>query len=188
MNTVSWLEPSYLLRGSARQQAAYHALTAAGIFDVLDEYLPVLVGTIPIDIDLPESDLDVVCEVHDFDTFQAIVEQAFRHHEGFRLREHDVHGVPALVVNFNHDGFMIELFAQPVPVVQQHAFIHMVIEARLLALAGKAARDALRDLKRGGLKTEPAFARYFGLDGNPYAALLALAALDDDALRAAVGL
>ena len=44
------------------------------------------------------------------------------------------------------------------------------------------AREAIRALKRDGLKTEPAFGQYFGIMGDPYAALLDLAALDDETL------
>ena len=44
----------------------------------------------------------------------------------------------------------------------------MVVEARLLELGGDPARQAIRRLKQSGLKTEPAFARYFQLEGDAY--------------------
>ena len=78
-------------------------------------------------------------------------------------------------------GFDFELFAQAIPVEQQHGYVHMLIEARLLDLFPEA-REAIRALKRDGLKTEPAFGQYFGIMGDPYAALLDLAALDDETL------
>jgi hypothetical protein len=40
-------------------------------------------------------------------------------------------------------------------------------------MAVEAHRE-IRRLRRAGLKAEPAFARYFGLEGDPYEALLAL--------------
>ena len=64
----------------------------------------------------------------------------------------------------------------------------MLIEARLLDLIGDEARSAIRALKANGLKTEPAFGRYFDLSGDPYRKLLEIAALDDDELRNLVGL
>jgi hypothetical protein len=36
------------------------------------------------------------------------------------------------------------------------------------------------------MKTEPAFARYFKIQGDPYEALLQLAGLNEEGLRAAV--
>ena len=69
----------------------------------------------------------------------------------------------------------------------QYAYRHMIVEARLLKIGGPAARPAIRRLKREGRKTEPAFAHYFDLEGDPYETLLELDGLDVDALRAHVG-
>lgn len=45
---------------------------------------------------------------------------------------------------------------------------------------------AIQQLKAVGLKTEPAFADYFGLSGDPYQAMLELESLTDDELRNAL--
>ncbi|MFQ5796001.1 MAG: DUF4269 domain-containing protein, partial [Candidatus Bipolaricaulia bacterium] len=68
----------------------------------------------------------------------------------------------------------------------QNAYRHMAVEARLLAIGGEQARQEIRRLKRTGLKTEPAFACYFNLEGDPYQVLLQLATLSDDELRAVI--
>jgi hypothetical protein len=47
----------------------------------------------------------------------------------------------------------------------------MLAEAHLLAGAGPEAKEAVRALKRAGMKTEPAFAQVFGLTGGAYEAL-----------------
>ena len=47
-------------------------------------------------------------------------------------------------------------------------------------------RTHIRRLQEDGLKTEPAFARYFALAGEPYAAVLALAGAPDAELAAIV--
>ena len=59
----------------------------------------------------------------------------------------------------------------------------MLAEHRLLERYGEGLRSIVRALKRAGLKTEPAFAKALGLDGDPYLILLELGDLDDDALE-----
>ncbi|RMF82052.1 MAG: DUF4269 domain-containing protein [Chloroflexi bacterium] len=174
---------AYLLDGSAQQRRAFHALQWLNVFGILDEYDPVLVGTIPINLDIPGSDLDIICEAHDLSAFADCVRAAFSKHDGFNLRTDAIAGMPTVVARFTYRKFPVEIFGQPRPVEQQHAYRHMLIEARLLALGGEKMRRALRELKRQGVKTEPAFAQYLLLEGDPYLALLELEAFDDDALR-----
>jgi len=52
--------------------------------------------------------------------------------------------------------------------------IDMIIEYRILLEKGEDFRKQLIELKRQGLKTEPAFALLLGLEGNPYTELLSL--------------
>jgi hypothetical protein len=80
----------------------------------------------------------------------------------------------ASVTDFAYDGLAIELFCQAIPVYQQHGFRHMLIEGRLLRLASQQLRERVLALREAGLKTEPAFAKVLGLDGDPYGALLDL--------------
>jgi len=58
-----WRDLTYLLRSIATQQAAYHPLEALRVFPFHRHFNPMLVGTIPLDIDIPGSDLDMVCSV-----------------------------------------------------------------------------------------------------------------------------
>ncbi|MBB3773641.1 hypothetical protein FHS55_004285 [Angulomicrobium tetraedrale] len=62
---------------------------------------------------------------------------------------------------------------------EQVGWRHFEVEERRLALGGAPFRAAIRVLRHDGLKTEPAFARALGLDGDRYAARLALHAQDD---------
>lgn len=185
---MNWRDPAYLLRGTERQQAAYRLLRELRLFEQLRDYTPVLVGTIPLGIDVAGSDLDIICEVHDLEGFAHRVASAFGHQPDFRLKRKRINGLPTVVAGFTAStegyAFPVEVFGQPRPVTAQNAYRHMVVEARLLALGGEPARQAIRRLKQQGLKTEPAFARYFRLERDPYQALLELAALDDEALAA----
>ena len=178
-----WQDISYLREGNARQQAAYRALESLGIMRILRAYSPLLVGTIPIGIDVQTSDLDVVCEARDLVAFERRVSEAFGQRVGFRIRRKSIKGVPSVVANLLHRGFEVEIFGQPQPVTEQHAYRHMVVEARLLAIGGEEARREIRRLKGAGLKTEPAFARYFGLTEDPFEALLELSRLGEVELR-----
>ena len=52
----------YLKFGSERQKLAFHEIKQHRILEILEKYNPILTGTIPIGIDLPESDLDIICQ------------------------------------------------------------------------------------------------------------------------------
>lgn len=60
---------------------------------------------------------------------------------------------------------------------------HFYIERRLLTLEPRL-RAIVTDLKRTGVKTEPAFAQVLALKGDPYEALLPLELISDLELRA----
>ncbi len=167
-----WFDLAYLRDGTPRQRAAYAAIAALDLSARLAPYTPLLAGTIPLDLDLPDSDLDLICAAADLPAFLDVVRAAHGWCDGFDARLKRVNGEPSAVVRFRSDGFPFEVFAQARPVTEQRAYRHLLVEARVLA-EGAAARAAIRALRAAGLKTEPAFARYLCLTGDPYAALLA---------------
>jgi hypothetical protein len=177
-----WKNLNSLLSGTARQQAAYWALHSLGVFQTLWAFDPMLVGTIPINLDIPGSDLDIICEARDLDEFHNSIVTAYNPYREFHIQRKGLSNVPAIVARFLRDDFPIEIVGQPRPVREQPAFRHMAVEERLLRLAGGQAREVIRDLKRAGLKTEPAFARYFGISTDPYQTLLAWSVLNDEQL------
>ncbi len=181
----NWFDLEYLRTGSLRQRAARRCLQDLRVFDALSAYRPVLVSTICIGIDVPASDLDVVCETDDFDEFAGVVEKCYGSFSGFECRA----GRRAdgfVTARFQSDGFAIELYAEQTPVERQNAFRHLSVMARLLAAGGEALRDGVRGLKRKGWKSEPAFARLLGLEGDPYRALLELEDRDARELEALI--
>ncbi len=182
--TKNFLDPGYLRHGNERQRAAHGALAELRIFETLAPYHPMLSGTIPLAIDIAGSDLDVLCEVHDFVRFAAALEDAYGHAPGFKLSDFkEGRDGPYRTASFGHGGFVVEVFGQALAVTRQGAYRHMLIQARLLDLGGDALRCEIVALREGGLKTEPAFARRLGIAGDPYVALLALEDMDDDDLR-----
>jgi hypothetical protein len=175
-----------LIAGTDRQQAAHRVLQSLHIYHVLAAYHPVLTGTIPLDIDTPESDLDIICETYDLRAFANAVTNAFGKYDRFTQQIKDVFGVASVIANFWHDGFEIEIFGQAKPVIDQNAYRHLQVESRLLAIGGDPVKTAIRRLKQGGMKTEPAFSEYFGLQDDPYKTLMRLSYLNDSALHQAI--
>ncbi|WP_343643838.1 DUF4269 domain-containing protein [Chryseobacterium sp.] len=53
----------YLKDGNERQKRAYEILTKYRVFEKLKDYSPILAGTVPIEIDIKGSDLDLIFEV-----------------------------------------------------------------------------------------------------------------------------
>lgn len=166
---------AYLQSGNEIQRLAYRSIRELNILQDLAKYTPVLCGTIPIAIDVAGSDLDIIMEVHDFGPFREEITRLYGGMDGFAVGELPVRGIPSITSNFCFGGFEFELFAQPVAVEKQNAYRHMVIEHHLLNKHPQA-RQQIMELKEAGMKTEPAFARVFGLKGDPYDALLVLGA------------
>ena len=184
MMKPTWDDTSYLLSGTARQRSAYHTLQALGVFTLLCRYTPTLVGTVSLNIDVEGSDLDIICKTYDLSIFAHQVATTFSRQDSFRLETKKISSMPSVTANFTFAGFPIEVFGQAQPVTSQHAYCHMIVEDRLLTIGGDKARQEVRLLKQVGVKTEPAFARYFNLEGDPYQTLLQLATLSIDELRA----
>jgi len=66
MSNFNFKDISYLSKGNIKQRKSYEILKKINIFNILYEFKPILVGTIPIEIDIENSDLDIICEVTDF--------------------------------------------------------------------------------------------------------------------------
>lgn len=180
-----WKNPQYLLAGNSRQQRAYAVLQDLAIWTVLGPFDPVLAGTVPLAIDVSDSDLDIICEVGPGakGQFWVLLEQHYGHLPEFALRQQVVGRHESIVCGFRAAGVVVEVFGQNVPTMRQNAVRHMLVEHAILQVGGVAWRVAVRGLKRQGVKTEPAFAQLLGLPGNPYEALLELESWSVEAVR-----
>lgn len=58
----------------------------------------------------------------------------------------------------------------------------MIIEKKILDLVGRDVKEEIKKLKRSGRKTEPAFAKYLKLKGDPFEELLKLSFLSEKEL------
>lgn len=169
---INFLDISYLQSGNEKQVRAYQVLMDNKILEKLAFYHPILVGTIPINIDIENSDLDIICEVYDNDEFIDQLMAIFGTEKDFSITRSTRFN--AIKATFKIEDFEIEIFGQNTPTIQQNACRHMLIEYQLLLEKGKAFRQEIISLKKQGYKTEPAFAKLLGFEGNPYEELLKL--------------
>lgn len=169
---IGFEDITYLKTGSDIQRKAYKVLTAHSIPQRLREYSPVLAGTIPIDIAVADSDLDIICSWRNKEDFIRNLEKHFSAYPGFRLKNKTISGTDTVLARFDADGFKVEVFGQNIPVREQAAYIHMIAEYVLLQERGEAFRQDVLELKKKGYKTEPAFGMLLGMQADPYAELL----------------
>lgn len=153
---------SYLQKGTIRQQEAYTVLHRNKVLEKLLAFTPVLVGTLPLNIDIETSDLDIICCFENKVFFRNAVVELFGACELFSIRERE-DKEETVIAGFYADGFMIELFGQNIPCRQQLAYRHMLVEHALLNKYGEPFRREIIALKKQGYKTEPAFAKMLAL-------------------------
>jgi hypothetical protein len=162
-SSPDFFDLSYLSHGSAIQQSGYRAIQSSGIMNRLKDFTPVVVGTLPLDLFTYMSDIDIICYYTDVAKFESTLRDPARKKLG---------GVNSVVASFEHDKFQFEIVGQPLPVTQQVAYRHLVVEWNILSANDASFKAMIMELKRKGIKTEPAFAQVLGLQGDPYEALL----------------
>lgn len=163
---------SYLKDGNDRQKSAYQSLVKHHVLEKLAAFDPILTGTIPINIDIPESDLDIICYWEDIDEFMISIGKSFAKEQDFSLRKETINEQATVIANFWMDDFEIEIFGQNIPTIEQNAYQHLLVEYQILQQKGESFRQKVIELKKNGIKTEPAFAQLLGLADDPYLSLL----------------
>ncbi|AXG74576.1 DUF4269 domain-containing protein [Flavobacterium arcticum] len=164
---------NYLSLGNTLQQKAYRILTFYKIMHYLQDFTPILVGTIPLEINIDGSDLDIVCYWQDKQLFTDSINQHFSEYKNYNIHEVEVNGRLSVIANFFIEDFEIEIFGQNIPITQQYGYRHMMIEHDILLQEGGDFRNSIIELKKQGYKTEPAFVLLLGIENNnPYDALL----------------
>ncbi|MCP4912797.1 MAG: DUF4269 domain-containing protein [Oligoflexia bacterium] len=156
-------------------------LNESQILSQLKEYSPTISGTLPLNIQTPQSDLDILFQTNDLESFEKKAHVLFQSYEGYQLTHSEHQGLRSSVINFNYQSLPVELFAQEKVVFKQQANQHYLIEARLLKLLGNDFIEKVKELKLQGMKTEPAFGEVLGLK-EAYSELLELNKLSDSEL------
>ncbi|WPO76855.1 DUF4269 domain-containing protein [Flavobacterium sp. KACC 22761] len=162
----------YLKSGTKRQTEAYETLTKNKVLEVLAEFDPILVGTIPINIDIGNSDLDIVCYWQNKNHFIKRITSLFKDKTNFKISETIINQEESVLGSFILDDFEIEIFGQNIPTENQNGYRHMIIEHQILQSRDENFRKEIIKLKQNGYKTEPAFGKLLGLKKDPYLELL----------------
>ena len=171
---MNFMNPQYLATGSTDQQKAWEALRELRVFERLSLFKPVLAGTFPLDLAVDGSDLDILCEVSDFEAFQRVCRGNFAGQKDFRISSREINGLASTIVRFEAGDLLFEIFAQSQPVEMQDAYRHMVVEWELLQTTLKGRAQDIRRLKNEGLTTEESFAALLHMEGDPYRGLIDL--------------
>lgn len=166
----------YLQSGNEKQKRVYTILTTNRVLEKLKSFDPILTGTIPISIDIDTSDLDIICCFNNAYDFQTHLVNVFGHEQDFKIFIPKHPG--AVAASFTLDGFVTEIFGQAILTREQAAYRHMLAEHKILTEKGEAFRKQIVELKKQGYKTEPAFGKLLGIEGNAYEYLLKLYTLN----------
>lgn len=177
--TQDWKNISYLKHGNPRQQKVYAILMETKILERLKDHAPIVVGTIPLGIDIPSSDLDVVCQLNNQDDIHDLVTKYYGHYDRFKITQM---GERAYAYNFWFEGCEIEIYASAVPTERSNSYRHLLIGSRLLQLYGEEFRKKIIQLKEKGYHTEPAIAKLLNLQGEIYETIFAIEDYTDEEL------
>lgn len=173
-----FLDIEYLKSGSEVQRRLYKCLKDIEILNVFSLFDPIVVGTIPININIVGSDVDIICNVTDFAEFRSYVRMHFSRRKNFSDKTSD----NVYIAGFEYSHFIFEIYGEPNPTTEQNAYRHMLIEDRILNVAGDEFRDEIIRLKYAGYKTEPAFGLLLNFQ-HPYEDLLDMEKMTDDELK-----
>jgi hypothetical protein len=169
---IDFTKIDYLKDGNERQKKAFEVLVKYEIFTKLKDFSSILAGTIPIEIDIEGSDLDIICEVKNKVEFEKFLSQIFFELDSdLKIETITINGIESTVCNFKLDGFLIEIFGQNKPTTKQNAYLHMIAEHKILQEKGEDFKQKIIELKKKGIKTELAFGILLNLE-NPYEDLL----------------
>ena len=163
----------HLKTGNDKQRKIFELITKYRVFEILKEFDPILAGTIPIEVDTDKSDLDIICYWKDKYLFSQTLKSNFSSFDGYQQKEKEKRDHLTIMACFSIEGFEFEIFGQNRPTKTQEANRHMIIEHKLLLKHGEQFRHQVIELKKQGVKTEPAFAQLLGLEtDNPFDKLL----------------
>ncbi len=167
---MEMLQPQRLLEGDWIQRQVYEALERMQLLSVLAPFEPIVTGTYPLGVHIAGSDLDVSCYLPLSGELEQVLLHHFSGYPQFRMLHQEREGIPTLIARWYWGMLPVEVFAQPIPPLEQRAVRHLLIEQFLLEQF-PALRPEVRKLKQQGLNTEAAFVRALGIEAEPFSFL-----------------
>lgn len=167
--SINFKNIDYLKVGNCKQVEIYYLLKNHKLLEILKDHNPIIVGTIPIEIDIENSDVDIILETKNFESLKKLLIQNFLNYNDFKLR---ISGKNIIVCNFTIDRTPIEIYSENKVTDQQFSYLHMIKEYEILKSKGPDFKEKIIELKKAGLKTEEAFCKLLKISGNPYIELL----------------
>ena len=160
---------NYLKFGNSNQKEIYRIVKENNILEILNDYNPIIVGTFPININIDNSDIDIILQVKNFKSLVDLLKENFSKFKNFNLNllENNI-----LVCNFKIESYPFEIFAQNLDTEKQYGYLHMIKEYEILLEKDDFFAEKIRILKRNGIKTEAAFCELLNIEGDPYIELL----------------
>jgi predicted metalloenzyme YecM len=148
-------------------------LESTNLMAKMAAWRPLFSGSIPLEIDLPGSDLDILLEATDLERDSVAIKKALGRSIDLTWKPAvSSHGGRALIARIKNAPRTIELFLSETPVLRQNSHRHLLSEYLYLLAKGESLRTEVRKLKQSGLRTEPAFAAALDITGDPYQELL----------------
>ena len=134
-------------------------LTSHSVFENLHGFDPLLIGTIPLNIDIEKSDLDIICCWKSKNLFIETLIENFAHHRAFLLTEKKIANHETILATFQIDEFEIEIFGQNRPTKQQEGYRHMMIEHKILSSNDETFRQKIIYLKKARINHRTSFCK-----------------------------
>lgn len=164
----------------------FSALKKSDILKILKPFGPLIAGTFPLNINVAGSDIDILISADDLSLVKKILTEKFGYSPDFKCSEMVIKDDPTLLVSFSYQGIDFEIFGQQTPSIKQRGYLHFLIEERLLKIGGRSFAEKIKKTRLQGLKTEQAFAKIIGLNGDPFEELLIIQKQSNQALKALV--
>src|SRR5690606_26901372 len=126
---------SYLKNGSPVQQNLYQILTSEKVFEKLNAFNPVLIGTFPLDITTPESDVDIACHVVDVESFRKIMFSCFGQREAYCFKGEMVRKKVVRIATFKLEGGPLAVYGENARLPDGGGSKHRLTEVDIMHLS-----------------------------------------------------